>query len=57
MRDHFLYHVDVDVDEAFNLKPLRAVFPELGGAGFVGGVLVDWAGWWSVLFLASSMWE
>ena len=45
MRDHFLNYVDVDVDEAFDLEPLRAVFPELGGAGFVGGVLVDWVEW------------
>jgi hypothetical protein len=42
MRNHFLDDVDVDVDEAFDFEPLRAVFPELGGTGFVGGVFVDW---------------
>jgi hypothetical protein len=41
MRDHFFDDVDVDVDEAFDLEPLRAVLPKLGGAGFVGGVFVD----------------
>jgi len=48
MRDHFLDYVDVDVYEAFDLEPLCAVFPELGGAGFVGGILIDWVEWWSV---------
>jgi hypothetical protein len=41
MCDHFLDNVDVDVYEAFNLEPLRAVFPEFRGTGFVGGVFID----------------
>lgn len=41
MRDHFFDDVDVDVDEAFDLEPLRAVLPELGGAGLVSRVFVD----------------
>ena len=56
MRDHFLYNVDVDVDEAFDLKPLRAILPKFGGARFIGGVLVDWVEWWSVLFLVRGRW-
>jgi hypothetical protein len=31
----------VDVEEAFDFEPLGAIFPEFGGARFVGGVFVD----------------
>jgi hypothetical protein len=44
MCDHFLDDIDVNVYEAFDLEPFRAIFPELGGAGFVGGVFIDWVG-------------
>jgi hypothetical protein len=38
---HFFDEVGVDVEEAFDFEPLGAVFPEFGGAGFVGGIFVD----------------
>lgn len=38
---HFGYHVGVDVEQALDFEPLGGVFPEFGGARFVGGVFVD----------------
>lgn len=44
MAHHFLDHVEMDIDEALDFEPLRAVFPEFRGARLVGGVFVDWDG-------------
>jgi hypothetical protein len=42
VRAHFLDKVGVNIEETFDFEPLGAVFPELGGARLVGGVVVDW---------------
>ena len=39
--DHFFDDVEMDVYQTLYFEPLRTVLPELRGAGFVGGILID----------------